>query len=222
MTHPPAPLPSRAPIPAPQAQAEDQQDNIYDSDFTQGSLSPTDCHATSWLPHSIAVHPPSPPGPSLCALIPHEMLIPPTLPVDMLWHCPIGGTCSYIINLCAPSDTNLKSISANFPQDEVVYFLKKGWKSNDQQVFIIFHEMVNAHWEDHLKELDIKFVRQGDAVSDHFVKLFNFLLSHVIQSSFEWIHPQRHTPWPPKRWTDIRAHKQQLLMSQQKQESPEV
>jgi hypothetical protein len=180
VTHPPAPLPaplpSRAPIAASQAQAENQQDNIYDSDFTQGSLSPTDCHATSWLPQSTAVHPPLSPDHSLFALIPHEMIIPPTLPVNMLWHCPIGGTCSYIINLCAPSDTNLKSISAIVPQDEVVYFLKKGWKGNDKQVFMIFSHMVNAHWEDHLKELDIKFVHQGDAVSDHFVELFNIFI----------------------------------------------
>lgn len=172
MTHTPTLLPSSASIITPQAQAENQ-DNIYDSDFTQGSLSPTDWHATSWLPHSTAVQPPPPPEPSFCALIPHEMLIPPTVPVDMLWHCPVGGTCSYVINLCAPSDTNLKSISAIVPQDQIVYFLKKGWKSNDEQVFMVFCEMVNAHWEDHLKELDIKYVHQEDAVSDYVVELSN-------------------------------------------------
>jgi hypothetical protein len=95
------------------------------------------------------------------------MLIPPTLPVDLLWHCPVGqGTCSYAINLCSPSNTTLKSISAVIPQNEVICFLEKNWKSNDEQVYTIFCEMVNAHWEDHLKELDIKYVRQGDTVSN--------------------------------------------------------
>ena len=151
------------------------------------------------------------------------MLIAPTLPPDMLWHCPVGGTCLYVINMYAPSGTNLRSISATVPQNEVVQFLKKGWKSNDEQVYTIFCEMVNAHWEDHLKELDIKYVHQGDAVSDHFVKPepFDIRAKHVTQCSFEWIHPQRHTPWPPKKWKLMRARRQQLLTLQQKENSPE-
>ena len=141
----------------------DSLDNIYDSDFTQGSLSPTPCHAGSAIP------PPPPPNPSLFALIPYEMFNPPTIPANMLWHCPIGeGTCSYTINLYVPSDANLKSISTIISQDEAIYLLEKQWKSNDEQVCIIFHEMVNAHWEGHLKELDIKHVDQGDTVSNSF------------------------------------------------------
>jgi len=140
---------SRAPIST--FQSEDQLDNIYDSDFSQGSLSPT---------------PPSS-DPSLFALIPQEMFIPPTVPANMLWHCPVGGgTCLYIINLCALSDANLRSISKIVPQDEVICLLEKQWKSDDEKVCMIFHEMVNAHWDNHLKELDIKHVCQDDDVSN--------------------------------------------------------
>ncbi len=149
------------------SQTEDQLNNIYDSDFTQGSLSPTSYHASSWRSHPTAIQPPLLPDPSLYALIPHEMLIPPALPLDMLWHCPIGGgTCSYVINLCAPSDTNLKSIGTVGSQNEVTHLLGKQWKGNDERLHMIFYEMVNAHWETHLKELDIKYVCQGGAVSN--------------------------------------------------------
>jgi len=135
------------------SQTEDQLDNIYDSDFLQGSLSPT----------------PFPSDPSLLALLPEEMFNPLTIPANMLWHCPIGGgTCSYIINLCTPSATNLRSISTIVPQDEAIYLLEKQWKINDDQLCMIFYEMVNAHWEDHLKELDIKHLCQGDTVSYYF------------------------------------------------------
>jgi hypothetical protein len=135
------------------SQTEDQPDNIYDSDFSQGSLS------------SI---PPST-DPCLFALIPYEIFIPPTVPADLLWHCPIGGgTCSYIINLCALSNANLRSISTIVPQDEAIHLLERQWKSNDEEVYMIFNEMVNAHWDNHLKELDIKHVCQGDDVSNYF------------------------------------------------------
>lgn len=176
------------------SQTEDQLDNIYDSDFTQGSLSPTPCHTGS------TIHPPPSSDPSLFALIPHEMFNPPTIPANLLWHCPIGGgTCSYTINLCAPSNTNLRSISTMVPQDEAIYLLEKQWKGDNEQVCMIFYEMVNAHWEDHLKELDIKHVDQGDT------------------STFKWIHPERHAPWPPQKWKLMKARREQL-----KPESPEL
>lgn len=156
---------SRAPIST--SQTDDQLDNIYDSDFTQGSLSPTSCHASLWP--TAATRPPPSPNPSLYALIPNEMLIPPTLPADMLWHCPVGGgTCTYIINMHTPSSANLRSISTIVSQDETICFLEKKWKSDDEEICMIFYEMVNAHWEDHLKKLDIKHIRQGDAVSKCF------------------------------------------------------
>jgi hypothetical protein len=97
------------------------------------------------------------------------MLIPPTVPANLLWHCPVGGgTCSYFINLYTPSDANLRSISTIAPQEEVIHLLEKQWKSDDEKLCIIFHDMVNAHWDDHLKELDIKQVHQGDNVSNYF------------------------------------------------------
>ena len=143
------------------SQTDDQLDHIYDSDFTQGSLSSTSCHADS------AIHPSSPPDPSLIALIPHVMFNSPTIPANLLWHCPIGeGSCSYTINLCTPSDASIRFISTIISQDDAVYLLEKQWKSDDEQVCMIFYEMVNAHWEDHLKELDIKHVDQGDTVSN--------------------------------------------------------
>ena len=152
---------------------EDQPDNIYDSDFTQGSPSPTSYHASPWPLYSAAVHTHPTSNPSLYALIPHEMLVPPTLPVNMVWHCPVGGTCSYVIDLCAPSDDNMRLISAVVPQDDITYLHEKDWKTNDEQVHMIFYEIVNAHWENHLKELDIRYVQQGDDVSYYFVKLFS-------------------------------------------------
>jgi hypothetical protein len=148
------------------SQTEDQYENVYDSDFTQGSPSPTLCYATPYLSSTVHAHPPSSFDPSLYALIPSEMYAPPILPADMLWHCPVGGgTCSYFINLCNPSDENLRPIKGVVPQGDIMYLLEKNWKSNDEQVHMVFCEMVNAHWKDHLKELDIKYVQHGDTVS---------------------------------------------------------
>jgi len=136
------------------------------------------CHASSWHPPSTAIRHPPLSDPSLYALIPYEMLTSPTLPLNMLWHCPVGGgTCSYVIDLYTPSDINLRAINGIVSQDEVIYFLEKDWKSNDEQVYVIFCEMVNAHWEDHLKELDIKYVRQGDAVSSYIAWPFHVCLN---------------------------------------------
>ena len=151
------------------SQADDQHNNAYDSDFSQGSLSPTSCYASSWLSYSANVQ--SPLDPSLLALIPHEMFVSPILPANMVWHCPIGGgTCLYVIDLCGPSEDNIRLISTVVSPDDIGHFLQRGWKSSDEEVYTIFYEMVNAHWEDHLKELDIKHVKQGNAVSDDFVK----------------------------------------------------
>jgi hypothetical protein len=88
------------------------------------------------------------------------------LPSDLIWHCPVGGgACLYVIDLCTPSDNNLKLISTDISSDDRIYLLEKGWKSNDEQLYMMFYEMVDAHWEDHLKELDIKHVKQGNTVS---------------------------------------------------------
>ncbi len=90
------------------------------------------------------------------------MSTPPTLPADMLWHCPIGGgTCRYAINLFSPSDDNLRHVS----YDNTNYLLNEDWKCNDEQLMMVFYEMVNAHWEEHLRELDIKHVRHNNTVS---------------------------------------------------------
>ena len=166
---------ARTPTTTTISKADEQLDNIYDSDFSQGSLSPTSCYIGSWLSYSAAQSPPPPPDPSLYALIPHEMFVSPTLPANMIWHCPIGGgICQYVIDLCTPSDDNLQLISTAVPKDENNYLLGKEWKSNDERLYMTFYEMVNAHWEDHLKELDIKHVKQGNAVS-HSVKPSIFL-----------------------------------------------
>lgn len=94
------------------------------------------------------------------------MFVPPALPANMIWNCPIGrGTCQYIIDLCTPSDENLQLIGTVVLKDESDFLLRKEWKSDDEQVYMIFYDLVNAHWEDHLKELDIKHVKQGNAVS---------------------------------------------------------
>ena len=94
------------------------------------------------------------------------MFVSPTLPASMIWHCPIGGGIrQYVIDLCTPSDNNLQLVSTVVPKDENNYLLGKEWKGNDEQVYMTFYEMVNAHWEDHLKELDIKHVEQGSMVS---------------------------------------------------------
>jgi hypothetical protein len=87
----------------------------------------------------------------------------------MLWHCPIGGgTCSYTIDLCAPSAANLRLINTVISQDDALYLLEKQWRSDDEQLSKIFFKMVEVHQEDHLKELDIKHVQQGDDVSCYF------------------------------------------------------
>ena len=97
------------------------------------------------------------------------MTTPPTLPVDMLWHCPIGGgTCSYVINLCSLSGDNLRLAHKCVPKHSINHLLNKDWKHNDEQVIMVFYEIVHAHWEDHLRELDIKYVQHDDMVSHSF------------------------------------------------------
>jgi hypothetical protein len=146
------------------ASSEEHLDNIYDSDFSQASLSPTSFHAGSALSYAASVDSP-PPDPALYTLIPPEMLTAPILPFDMIWHCPVGGgSCSYLINLCALTGNDIRLIQALLPHDDVIQLLSKGWKCNDELVMMVFYEMVNAHWGEHLKDLDIKYVRQGDTV----------------------------------------------------------
>lgn len=135
----------------------DEHLNVYDSDFSQVSSSSerssSDTPALSSLP--------------LGSLLPPEMFAPPTLPADLLWHCPVGGgTCTYTVDLCSPSQDNLALVHKRVPNDSINYLLNKDWKCNDEQVMMVFYEIVNAHWEDHLRtELDIEYVRRGDAVS---------------------------------------------------------
>jgi hypothetical protein len=57
-------------------------DNIYNSDFVQESLSPTSCHASSWLPFSVNVQ--SRFDRSLCGLIAHKMFVQLHLPFKLI------------------------------------------------------------------------------------------------------------------------------------------
>ncbi|KAI0308209.1 hypothetical protein B0F90DRAFT_1813513 [Multifurca ochricompacta] len=144
---------------------EDHLDHIYDSDFSEMSSSPTPSHASIHYAAADAAAGSLPPlDPSLSALIPSEMFVVPALPADLIWHCPVGGgTCSYTINLCALSEDNLRLIQNCVSHEDVVHLQRKNWKSNHERTFMTFYEMVNAHWGDHLKELDIKHIRQGEA-----------------------------------------------------------
>ena len=137
---------------------EDTPENAYDSDFSQ--VSTTSCHSSSDTPalHALA----------LCNLLPPEMFMPPALPADMVWHCPVGGgKCTYVINLCSLSQDDLGLIHHHVPIDGINYLLHKNWKCSDEQVMMVFYEIVNAHWEEHLQGLGIKYVRQNDVVSTH-------------------------------------------------------
>lgn len=97
------------------------------------------------------------------------MFTAPTLPVSMVWHCPIGGgTCSYIVDMCSPSQDQLRLVHGQVPKGNIEYLLNKEWKCDDEQMMMVFYEIVNAHWEDHLRELDIKFVRSDGVVSPSF------------------------------------------------------
>jgi hypothetical protein len=148
----------------PAASSSECLENIYDSDFSQASLSPTSFQTGSALPYVADIDTP-PPDPTLYTLIPPEMLTPPTLPFDMIWHCPVGGgSCLYLINLCTPTGTDIRLVQALLPHEDIIHLLSKDWKCNDELIMMVFYEMVNAHWEEHLKDLDIKYVRQGDAV----------------------------------------------------------
>jgi hypothetical protein len=187
---------------------DEHLDNIYDSDFSQVSSSSNHSAALASLP--------------LRDLLPPEMTSPPTLPVDMLWHCPVaGGTCSYVIDLCSPSDNNLRLVHKCVPpKDSINYLLNKDWKHNDERVMTVFYEIVHAHWEEHLRELDIKYVRHDDVVSHRFDQTLTGL-SGFEQGTFEWIHPQRRQrPWPTK-WRRRRPRIQQSDLKA-RQESPEV
>jgi len=88
------------------------------------------------------------------------------------------------------------------PHGIIDYVLNKDWKYNDEQVLTVFYEIVNAHWEEHLKELGVKFVRYDDV------------------STFEGLHPEQR-PAHTTKWQQWRARSQQLT-SQAKQGSPTV
>lgn len=122
------------------------------------------------------------------------MTAPPALPANMLWHCTVGGgTCSYTINLCSLSQDNLRLARKRVPRESLDYVVNRDWKADDGQVWTVFYEIVNAHWEDHLRELDIEYVRGDDAVRVSFDLHQNLTgLSGFEQSTFRWIHPWRH------------------------------
>jgi hypothetical protein len=109
------------------------------------------------------------------------MFLSPLLPTDLIWHCPIGG-CIYVIDLCTPSDDNLKHVSTSISSGDRISFLRKEWKGNDEALYTFFYEMVNGHWEDHLKGMDIKHVKQGNTVSYEPV---NPLYCHAKQAYLE-------------------------------------
>lgn len=130
----------------------DPLENTYDSDFSQASY-----HSSSNTPAFDTL-----------ALLPPEIFMPPTLPADMVWHCPVGeGRCTYVINLCSPSQDNLGLLHKCVPNDSINYLLHRDWKCNDEQVMMVFYEIVNAHWEEHLRELGLKYVRCNDMASPH-------------------------------------------------------
>jgi hypothetical protein len=176
--------------------SEDHVEHIYDSDFSQASLS-----STSSVDSTLPI------DPELLSLIPPEMLTAPPLSIDMIWHCPMGGgSCMYCINLCAPTDDNLRLIRAHVPHEAIVYLISKDWKSDDEQVMAIFYEMVNAHWESHLKELDIKYIRQGDAVKSFTVQSVpNALLANSYRVPLNGYIP-KDTGRGPQRSGRIGGH----------------
>ncbi|KAI9444800.1 hypothetical protein H4582DRAFT_2179797 [Lactarius indigo] len=135
---------------------DEQFDNIYDSDFSQVSTSSNRSSYETAALGSFPLH-------GLLRCLPPEMFTPPTLPANMLWHCPVGGgTCPHVINMCRPSEDNLGLVRRRVPNDSISYLLNGDWKYNDEQVMTIFYEIVNAHWEDHLKKLDVRYVRRDD------------------------------------------------------------
>ncbi|KAH8997293.1 hypothetical protein EDB92DRAFT_1941926 [Lactarius akahatsu] len=176
---------------------DEHLDNIYDSDFSQVSTSSNHSSSKTAALGSFPLH-------GLLQHLPPEIFTPPTLPANMLWQCPVGGgTCSYVINMCRLSVDNLGLVRMRVPNDSIDYLLNNDWKYNDEQVMTIFYEIVNAHWEVHLRELDIRYMRGGDA------------------SSFQWIHPWRQKPWPTKKWRQKQRRAQQSALAM-KRESPEV
>jgi hypothetical protein len=138
------------------AHFEDTLENAYDSDFSQ----------VSTASHHSSSAPPTPDTLALCNILPPEMFMPPTLPSDMVWHCPVGeGRCPFVINMCSPSQDTLGLVHKHVSSDSINYLLHRDWKCNDKQVMMAFYEIVNAHWEEHLQELGIKHVQHSNAVS---------------------------------------------------------
>ncbi|KAI9460587.1 hypothetical protein BJY52DRAFT_1262507 [Lactarius psammicola] len=137
--------------------------NIYDSDFSQVSTSSNRSSSDTAALGSFPLH-------GLLHHLPPEMTTPPSLPADMLWHCPVGGAaCTYVINMCSLSDDNLRLVRNRVANDSIDFLLNEDWKYNDERVMTIFYEIVNAHWEVHLRrDLDVRYVRRDDAVSNHF------------------------------------------------------
>ncbi|KAI0275072.1 hypothetical protein BC834DRAFT_965512 [Gloeopeniophorella convolvens] len=180
-------------IPAPEQALESVQ---YDSDFSDASTppaSPSSSRAGSPTLMLSSLDSRLPLNPEIWSLVPDEVLRPPVLPPDLHWYCPLGGgTCPYSIDMYAPSEDELRILRTcgDVPLKDINDLRRKEFKSDEERVYLMFCELVSAHWDVHLAELDIKHVVDGPA------------------RGFAWIHPERHSPWPPKRWLLMRARRQ--------------
>jgi hypothetical protein len=133
------------------------------------------------------------------------MFTTPTLPVNMVWHCPIGGgTCSYIVDMCSLSQDHLRLVHGRVPKGNIESLLNKEWKCDDEQMMMVFYEIVNSHWEDHLRELDIEFVRSDGVVSHYIQPKLTWLSACLEQGTFVEMHPGQ-LPSRTGKWQQWRS-----------------
>ena len=126
----------------------------YDSDFTtdgssssisdSGSLdSCRDFHANDCTPD-----------------FPPEILVPPVMPHNGPWICPVYG-CLYEIDLRRP---NREQSEVLWPE-EAEYISSSRWNVDASEIKECFAKLVSKHYEDHLAECGLTLVKKGEQVS---------------------------------------------------------
>ncbi|KAI0932185.1 hypothetical protein AcW1_000626 [Taiwanofungus camphoratus] len=146
----------------------------YDPDFSPVSTPPASPSSSS---ASLPSRPSTPPDPAIKALIPSAIMHKPLLTsTDFSWVCPVPH-CHYEIDLMNPSEPNCRGLL----QEDVKKLRSGNWGLRKKWLRRCFQAMVSTHYEDHLSELGIEFLRD--------------------EKNWKgvWKKPQHHPQWPPPR-----------------------
>ncbi|KAI0094885.1 hypothetical protein BDY19DRAFT_988675 [Irpex rosettiformis] len=127
--------------------------NRYDSDFTTDGSSSSDSDSDSL--HSRSCSPTLGYTPSF----PSEILVPPTMPQNGSWICPVNG-CLYDINL---RQLNREQEEILWPE-EIEYISSATSNIKNPVAIECFTKLASKHYEDHLAACGVALVNKGRQV----------------------------------------------------------